>query len=347
MKHKLLKSALCLCLLLPACDNQQKSTTGGKVAEKATPVAITKAEKAPTATDTPEKPAAPVVTEQQGDTSSDKALKATDVGKDTTPAAATVDTQKTPAPAATEQQDDTISGKIVETMDSGGYTYLQVDTGKAQQWVAIPQTKVKAGDDVSYHDGVVMPNFTSKSLNRTFDSVVFSAGLVGQVAVQAPTQADPHATKPDAANTAGTDSFASAVKAEAPPAAMQGKKAESGGSLGAIAPFTEIKMEKAAGENGHTVEELFTDNTKLDGKTVRVQGKVVKFSPQIMGKNWIHLQDGSGDPLKNTHDLVVTTSAQLPNGKEVITIEGIVRANKDFGAGYSYVVIVEEAKIIQ
>lgn len=349
MKHKLLKSALCLCLLLPACDNQQKSTTGGKIAEKTTPVAVTKAEKAPAATvGTPEKPAAPAVAEQQGNTGSDKeALKASDAAKDATPAA-TVDTQKTPAPAAAEQQGNAISGKVLETMDSGGYTYLQVDTGKAQQWVAIPQTKVKVGDDVSYHDGMAMPNFTSKSLNRTFDSIVFSAGLVGQAADQAPPhQADPHAAKPDAANTAGADSFASAVKAEAPPAAMQGKKAESGGSAGAIAPFTEIKVEKAAGENGHTVGELFTDNTKLDGKTVRVQGKVVKFSPQIMGKNWIHLQDGSGDPLKNTHDLVVTTSAQPPKDKEVITIEGIVRANKDFGAGYSYVVIVEEAKIIQ
>jgi hypothetical protein len=346
MKHKLLKSALCLCLLLPACDNQQKSTTGGKIAEKATPVAITKAEKAPAAAvNTPEKPAAPAVTEQQGDTSSDKAITATDAGKDTTPAATVA--PQTPAPAAPAQPGNTVSGKVLETMDSGGYTYLHVDTGKAQQWIAIPQSKVKVGDDVSYHDGMVMPSFTSKSLNRTFDSIVFSAGLVGQEVVPAAPQADPHAAKPDAANTAGADSFASAVKAEAPPADMQGKKAESGGSAGAIAPFTEIKVEKAAGENSHTVGELFTDNTKLDGKTVRVQGKVVKFSPQIMGKNWIHLQDGSGDPLKNTHDLVVTTSAQPPKDKDVITVEGIVRANKDFGAGYSYVVIVEEAKIIQ
>jgi hypothetical protein len=67
----------------------------------------------------------------------------------------------------------------------------------------------------------------------------------------------------------------------------------------------------------------------------------------IMGKNWIHLQDGTGDPLTNTHDLVITTSAELPKGKEIITIEGIVRANKDFGSGYSYVVLVEEATIVQ
>jgi hypothetical protein len=323
MKHKLLKSALCLCLLLPACDNQQKSTTDNKAPEKTTTAATVDTQKKPDS----------------------KVLKTMDAGGDKTPAATTTDTQKTPAPAAM-QQARTVSGKVLETMDSGGYTYMQVDTGKAQQWVAIPQAKVKVGDDVSYHDGAVMPNFTSKTLNRTFDSVVFSAGLVGQEPAQAPAQADPQATKPAPGNTAGADSFASAVKGEAPPAAMQAKT-ESGGSVGAIAPFTEIKVEKAAGENGYTVAEVFADSSKLDGKTIRVQGKVVKFSPNIMGKNWIHLQDGSGDPIKNTHDLVVTTSAEPPKDKDVITIEGIVRANKDFGSGYSYVVIVEEAKIIK
>ena len=335
MKHKLLKSVLCLCLLLPACDNQQKSTTDNKTPEKTTP-------------------ATPAVTKQQDNSSNVKVLKTKDAGKDTTPAA-TTDTQKpavqtaeTPLPAATTPAATApqgISGKVLETMNSGGYTYMKVDIGKAQPWVAIPEAKVKVGDETSYHDGMVMSNFTSKSLNRTFESVVFSGGLVGK-ADQAPAQTDPHATKPTTDNTAGADSFASAVKAEAPPAAMQAKT-ESGGSVGQIAPATEIKVEKAAGENGYTVGEVFTDSTKLDGKTIRVQGKVVKFSPNIMGKNWIHLQDGSGDPLKNTHDLVITTSAEAPKGKDVITIEGIVRANKDFGSGYSYVVMVEEAKIIQ
>ncbi|MFH2123192.1 MAG: DNA-binding protein [Pseudomonadota bacterium] len=318
MKQKFLKSALCLCLLLPACNNQQESTTSNSTAEKATPAA---------SADTPKVAPAPVAT-----------------------------TPVTPAPAATTPQSNTISGTVLETMDAGGYTYLQVDTGKAQQWVAIPESKVRKGEKVSYYDGMVMPNFTSKSLNRTFESILFSPGLLG---AQGASQTDshgmdsmkggtpnPHAAKADADAPAGADSFASALQAEAPASTMQ-KMTESGGSLGAMAPYTEIKVEKAAGENGYSVGEIFANNTKLDGKTIRVQGKVVKFSPNIMGKNWIHLQDGSGDPLTNTHDLVITTSAEPPKDKEVITMEGIVRANKDFGAGYSYVVIVEEAKIIQ
>ena len=300
MKNKLLKSVLCLCLLLPACDNQKENTTTGATAEKTIPATSTDTRKtAEQAAETPQ----PAVT--------------------------------TPVPADTEPQANVISGKVLETMNSGGYTYMKVDTGKAQQWVAVPESEVKTGDEISYHDGMVMSNFTSKSLNKTFDAVVFSSGLAGQ-----------EPPNPDTGMSAGTDSFASAVQGEAPPAAME-TLTESGGSIGAMAPFNEIKVEKAAGENGYTVEEVFTDSTKLDGKTIRVQGKVIKFSSNIMGRNWIHLQDGSGDPLKNTHDLVITTNAESPNDQEVITIEGTVRANKDFGSGYSYVVMVEEAKIIK
>lgn len=256
-------------------------------------------------------------------------------------------------PAAAQQQAKAISGTVLETMDSAGYTYMNVDTGTAQQWVAITATKVSVGDTVSYYDGMVMPNFTSKSLNKTFDSIIFSPGLVSKDAPAAAPQGmdssmknDTPAAQADNDKSAEVDPFISAVQAEDPLATMQ-TMAESGGSVGAMVPFAEIKVEKAAGENAYTVAELFIDNTKLDGKTVRVQGKVVKFSPQIMGRNWIHLQDGSGDPLKNTHDLVVTTTLEPPKDQEIITIEGIVRAKKDFGAGYKYEVMIEEAKFVQ
>ena len=78
---------------------------------------------------------------------------------------------------------------------------------------------------------------------------------------------------------------------------------------------------------------------------MRVRGQVVKYNANIMGRNWLHLQDGSGDPMQNTHDLVVTTTEQL-SGPKVITIEGVVAADKDFGAGYKYVVLVEDSTIV-
>ena len=247
-----------------------------------------------------------------------------------------------------------LSGKVLETMDSGGYTYMKVDVGDTQPWVAIPQSQIKVGQEVTYQPGMVMNNFASKTLNRTFDSIVFSSGLAGAghggSAMGAATggMQSPHGKKDANANKGGGDSFASAVQAEggATPAASQQPAAGSGGSLGAMAPFSEIKVEKATGDNAYNVSEIFTETEKLNGKTVRIQGKVVKFSPMIMGRNWIHLQDGTGDPMSNTHDLVVTTSEQV-KVDDVITIEGTLAFNKDFGAGYKYVAIVEEAKTVK
>lgn len=227
----------------------------------------------------------------------------------------------------------TASGTIIENMDASGYTYMLIETGAGQSWVAIPATPVEKGAKVTYYEGMVMKDFTSKTLNRTFDAVVFSSGLAGQ--------SNEPAQKPGQ-----DDSFAAAVKAEkkvgtaSPDPAM----AASGGSSGAIVPFEEISVEKSTAANGYSVEEVFTKAKELTGKKVQVRGKVVKFSPLIMGKNWIHLQDGTGNPMQNSHDLVVT-SDETVEVDSVVTMEGILAAEKDFGAGYKYAAIVEEATI--
>jgi hypothetical protein len=140
------------------------------------------------------------------------------------------------------------------------------------------------------------------------------------------------------------DSFSEAVKAESHPAVQVPKEQVSGGSNAAMAPFVDIKVAKATGENAYTVFEIFSKSKELNGKMVRVQGKVVKYNPSIMGKNWIHIQDGSGDPMKSTHDLVATSTETATVG-DVITIRGKLAADKDFGAGYSYTAIIEEAQL--
>jgi len=82
----------------------------------------------------------------------------------------------------------------------------------------------------------------------------------------------------------------------------------------------------------------------LKDKPVQVNGKVVKYNAGIMGKNWLHLQDGSGAAADNSNDILVTTSASAKLG-DVITVSGMVRNNKDFGAGYSYKVLIEDATL--
>ena len=128
--------------------------------------------------------------------------------------------------------------------------------------------------------------------------------------------------------------------------AMAFGNAASGGSDGAKAPSTSetVKVEKAKGADAYTVSETYEKAAKLDKKTVVVRGKVVKVSKGIMGKNWAHLRDGSGDAGKGTNNLVVT-SQDDPKVGDVVTAKGTLYKDKDFGAGYLYKVIVEEATI--
>ena len=122
--------------------------------------------------------------------------------------------------------------------------------------------------------------------------------------------------------------------------------AASGGSEGAKAPAISepIKVEKAKGADAYTVAETYEKAGKLDKKAVVVRGKVVKVSKGIMGKNWVHLRDGSGDPGKGTNNLVVTTQ-DVPNIGDVVTAKGTLYKDKDFGSGYKYQAIVEEATV--
>ncbi len=110
----------------------------------------------------------------------------------------------------------------------------------------------------------------------------------------------------------------------------------------AALPFSKVKVEKSTAPNGYTVAELFAKAASLNKQKVTVRGQVVKVNPNIMGRNWIHIQDGTGDPAKNTYDLVVT-SADTAKVGDIISAEGTLAANKDFGFGYKYDVIVEDA----
>ena len=240
-----------------------------------------------------------------------------------------------------------IKGKVLETMDAAGYTYIRVDVPEGKVWVAIPQSKIEVGQEVLANPGMVMKDFESKSLNKTFDVIIFSSGLGD------PSKPFEPKKKADMGGMGGS-SFAAAMQAESGAANPHGNTGgamggaamaePSGGSTTAIVPAAEVKVDKATADNAQTIGECFDKAKELDNKKVTVRGKVMKVSRMIMGKNWLHLQDGTGNPMKNTHDLVVTTMA-VPEKDSVVVIEGTLHANKDFGAGYKYEVIVEDAEI--
>lgn len=256
---------------------------------------------------------------------------------------------ESPKPAAVEAALDgvVLQGTILETMNSNGYTYLLLDAAQGKIWVAIPETQVKSGQTVTASPGMTMFNFTSKTINRTFDRIVFSPGLDKSGSGPAQPAAEAKPGKEDSGFHAALQAESAAGRSAMPGAGGESAAMEtSSGSVGAIVPSAQVNVNKATGPNSFSVGECFEQGKELNGKTVRVRGKVMKISRQIMGKNWLHIQDGTGNPLKNQHDLVVTTTAEATEGA-VITIEGTLAAGRDFGAGYSYEVIVEDAAIIE
>jgi hypothetical protein len=104
----------------------------------------------------------------------------------------------------------------------------------------------------------------------------------------------------------------------------------------------QITIEQTSGVT--TISQLYADLKKYDGQTIRVKGKVTKVNPAIMNKNWIHLQDGT--EYNGQFDLTVTTDQEFQVGS-VVTIEGKIALDKDFGYGYSYKVLLEEGTIIR
>jgi len=99
----------------------------------------------------------------------------------------------------------------------------------------------------------------------------------------------------------------------------------------------------AKAEGGKTIEEIFNEKAALAGTKVPVRGKVVKVNPGIMGKNWLHVRDGSG--ADGTNDLTVTTMAELPKIGDTVLVTGTVALDQDFGMGYQYAVILQDAEI--
>ena len=101
---------------------------------------------------------------------------------------------------------------------------------------------------------------------------------------------------------------------------------------------------KAVGPDARTVAEVVTGKAGLKDKTVLVHGQVVKASTGILGKNWLHLRDGSGSAAAGTHDVLVTTLDNAAVG-DIVNARGKVRTDVDLGSGYAYAVLIEDASL--
>lgn len=208
-----------------------------------------------------------------------------------------------------------VQGKVLKLKNVDNFTYLLLNTDRGEIWAAVIKAPVKKGETVTVENAIVMENFKSKALNQTFKKILF--GKLGSAGASAN------------ASQAGSSSLGAAFS-------VNPRK-----NLDTI---NAAPVDKADGANAMTVAEVMTKSAELKGKPVVVRGKVVKYNAEIMGMNWIHLQDGSGSAADGSNDILVTTSALAKVG-DVVTVEGIVATDKDFGAGYSYKVLIEQASV--
>lgn len=197
-----------------------------------------------------------------------------------------------------------VQGEVLETRDVPSYTYLRLATRDGEVWAAVPTTAVKKGDRVTIADPTVMQGFESKALGRTFDRIVF-----GQLAAPGAAAAAPHgATAPSGAGPAV------------------------------------VKVAKAGGPDARTVAEVVNGRSALKDKPVTVHAQVVKVNNGIMGKNWLHLRDGTGSAADGSND-VIATSRDTAKVGDVVTVKGKVHTDLDLGAGYRFAVVIGEATL--
>lgn len=209
----------------------------------------------------------------------------------------------------TEEKQQTTSnrihGKVTDIIKASGYTYVEVDTGKKKVWAAGPVTPLKAGDMIGFSTRMPMKNFHSKSMKRDFPIIYFVDRFI-------------------------TDKVTSKNKVAATASPHDQIKKKQG-----TKPVIGINKVKG----GNTIAEIYARKQKLKGKTIRVRGQVTKFTAEVMGKNWLHIRDSS-----TLDDLTVTTDSTVAID-DVVILEGKLVLDKDYGYGYFYPVIMEDARI--
>jgi hypothetical protein len=194
----------------------------------------------------------------------------------------------------------------VEAFDAAGYTYLLVSEGRKKNWLAVSEMDVEPGKTYYYRGGLKMVNFKSRELDRVFESIIF------------------------------VDQFG-----EEPPLPQEEMSLST--AHAPTIPVEKLDISIEVPENGISIAELLSNRKSYQGKRVIIRGQVTKFNADIMDKNWIHIQDGTEH--EGLFDLTITSDMEVDQGA-IVTFEGTIALNQDFGFGYFYDVILEEAKLI-
>lgn len=209
------------------------------------------------------------------------------------------------AACVNKQASEFTSVSVKEVEQVAAYTYLLVKAKGPEYWVAVPSMNAQPGEKYKYQGGMIMENFYSKDLDRTFEKVVFLEALFTE-------EGTPHQAQE-------------------------------------LTPGSQVAIEKSnvsidRVEGVVAIADIYEDPAAFEGKVIQVRGEVVKFNPQIMNKNWAHIQDGT--EFNGKFDLTLTSSENFEVGS-VVTVEGVLALNLDFGYGYSYEVLLESATALE
>ena len=209
-------------------------------------------------------------------------------------------------------------GKVLEIQGVMGYKYLKVDENGTQQWVAIANAPVTVGDKIGYDKRTVMHDFESKSLGKTFKEIIFASDVYLPQKVQKPK------SMKDMLGLSSKDPHKSMGIGMSPE--DEGKPAK---------PFVKKDV--------YTIEEVHMWRKSLEGQIISLEGTVFKVSHQIMKRDWVHLGDGTGIEKELTDDLVFTAASTSIKAGDKVIAKGKVVVNKDFGYGYFYKVLIQDA----
>lgn len=202
--------------------------------------------------------------------------------------------------------------EVTEIVQTSSYTYLYFKENEDVYWAAIPRNEeIKLNGTYYFDNWMEMKDFSSRELDKTFDQVYFIEGLSDK-------------PFPPAKN----------------PGMTQKKEQKKGSANVGNMEFETVE----AADGGITLAELYSNKKKYDGQKVKVKGHVVKFTEAVMEKNWVHIQDGT--KVGDDFDLTITTTNIVTVG-DIAVFEGVVTLDKDFGYGYAYDILLEEAVVLE
>jgi len=215
-----------------------------------------------------------------------------------------------------DAQDVVLKASIAEFKDVTSYTYLNLKDSTGRIWAAIPKTSVEIGDEIELANIIVMKDFHSRVLDKTFATILFAVPSKGSSAHRPPSHVEMPAR----------------IITGMPSGMMSGPMPQN------------TRVIKATGDHAYTIEEIYARKKALAKSPVKVRAKVVKFLPNIMGKNWIHIQDGTGSAEKMNNDLTVTTIETVDVGDEII-VQGTLSVDKDLGSGHVFAALIEDVSV--